>query len=189
MPTHENGPADSGASPRGYNTVDRSLTGPLVVESSGSDPLVANDVLDRLEAYAAKGWKVFPCYAVVNGQCDCSEGRDCESPGKHPRTRCGVKDATTDLARIRTWESVYPHANWASACGQESGVFVVDIDPRHGGFESMEDWETVNPLPPTLTALTGGGGRHLFYQYPAGSAISNRTNWLAGVDISQTAGT
>lgn len=99
-----------------------------------------------------------------------------------------MKDATVDLDRLLAWDRAYPDANWALACGRDSGVFVVDIDPRHGGFESIEDWEIQNPLPETLTALTGGGGRHLFFRYPDDGLIGNRTNWQPGVDVKSDGG-
>lgn len=139
-------------------------------------------------AYAELGWRVFPCHNMVRGKCSCGKGDDCSSRGKHPRTSRGVKDATTDPQKIAAWMRAYPDANWAVACGRESGFFVVDVDPRHGGFESMEAYEANHEVPHTLTSLTGGGGRHLFYAYPAGQAVGNRTNWLAGVDIKSDGG-
>jgi putative DNA primase/helicase len=75
------------------------------------------------------------------------------------------------------------------ACGKESGVFVVDIDPRHDGFQSIADYQqTAGELPQTLTALTGGGGRHLFFAYPEDSTVGNRTGWIQGVDVKSDGG-
>lgn len=191
LPTHENGPVSgslNGANPRDYNTNDRPVGGPLADDSIGPDALSASDVRRRLEGYVARGWYVFPCHSIILGKCSCGKGDDCSSRGKHPRTARGVKDATNDLERLVAWASAYPDANWALACGRQSGVFVVDVDPRHGGFESMDDWESVNPLPETLTALTGGGGRHHFFRYPEVGHIGNRTNWRPGVDVKSDGG-
>lgn len=47
MSAHEKGPASGsldGTDPEGYNTVDRPLTRPLVVDSSGRNALTASDV-------------------------------------------------------------------------------------------------------------------------------------------------
>lgn len=140
-----------------------------------------------LMEYAKRGWAIFPCHSIVRGICSCNKA-DCTSQGKHPRTPRGVKDATTDPQKIAAWMRAYPDANWALACGRDSGVFVVDIDPRHGGFESIEEWEILDPLPETLTALTGGGGRHLFFKYPDVGQIGNRTNWQPGVDVKSDGG-
>lgn len=159
-------------------------------ENVGSE-LTADDNASRLNALlslAAKGWHLFPCHAIVLGFCSCSKGRECTSPGKHPMTYRGVKDATTDPGRIRTWHAIYPNANWALACGRESGVLVVDVDPRHGGYESLDKWTAEHELPETLTVLTGGGGLHFYFEYPADSVIGNRTGWLSGVDIKSDGG-
>jgi hypothetical protein len=41
-------------------------------------------------------WPVFPCHTPINGVCDCRGEDRCESVGKHPWTRNGLSDATTD---------------------------------------------------------------------------------------------
>lgn len=152
-----------------------------------SEPIRADEHGTESPAYdyISRGWRILPCYAILRGRCSCSKGADCESPGKHPRTAHGVKDASSDPVTISRWIAAYQDKglNWALACGRQSGVFVIDIDPRHGGYESIEQWEAQNPIPKTLTALTGGGGRHLFFRYPDIGSIGNRTNWLPGVDV------
>jgi hypothetical protein len=45
--------------------------------------------------YVARGWQIFPCHSIERGRCVCRKGRDCESPGKHPLTENGFKNATT----------------------------------------------------------------------------------------------
>jgi putative DNA primase/helicase len=119
--------------------------------------------------YVARGWKIFPCYSIQRGQCTCSKGIACQSPGKHPLTKNGVTDATTNLQTVQAWEQRFPNCNWAVATGQASGIVVIDIDPRNGGYDSIEEYETYRPdgpLPDTLRSSTGGGGKHLFYTYP-----------------------
>lgn len=104
-------------------------------------------------AYAQKGWKVFPC----------------RPRGKQPATRHGFKDATTDETLIRTWWRRMPDANIGIATGEASGVAVVDEDLRSGGRESIDALqETHGAFPPTLTVITGGGGRHFYFQKPPG---------------------
>jgi hypothetical protein len=61
----------------------------------------------------------------------------------------------------------------------------LDVDARHGGEDSLEELEaTYDRLPSTLTALSGGGGRHLYFQHP-GARISNSTQLagFAGLDV------
>ena len=54
--------------------------------------------------YARRGWPVFPVHAVREGICTCGKA-DCDSPGKHPRTEHGFKDASVEGAKIRAWWS------------------------------------------------------------------------------------
>src|SRR5207247_1037904 len=75
-----------------------------------------------------------------DGHCTCG-WQDCGSPGKHPRTPNGVYDATTDPAVIIRWWGRWPNANVGVATGAASGVIVLDVDPRHGGDDSLVDLE------------------------------------------------
>ena len=54
--------------------------------------------------YAAMGWSILPVHGIKQGKCTCRKP-NCSSPGKHPRTRHGLKDATTDVAIIAQWWS------------------------------------------------------------------------------------
>lgn len=102
-----------------------------------------------------------------------------------------MKDASHDVATVDLWWATWPDANIGLACGAQSGVVVIDIDQRHGGYASFEEWESLRgqPLDTTLIALTGGGGRHIFVQYPHdGIPIPNRNGWLNGVDVKSDGG-
>ena len=78
-------------------------------------------------AYGAAGWPVLPVAGASAGECACK--RSCESPGKHPITRHGVHDATTDPVLIGEWWHRSPGANVGIATGVASGLVVVDLDP------------------------------------------------------------
>jgi putative DNA primase/helicase len=113
-------------------------------------------------------------------------GPDCKSCGKHPRTEHGLKDATTDPAIINDWWDRWPAANVGIVTGPESGFFALDID-RHGadGAATLAALESqYGPLPPTVEAITGGGGRHIPFRYPAGETIKSVPGKLGpGVDV------
>jgi hypothetical protein len=64
---------------------------------------------------------------------------------------------------VRHWWTLWPEANVGVVTGSVSGVVTIDIDPRHGGDETLSRLEE---LPPTLESETGGGGRHLWYARP-----------------------
>jgi hypothetical protein len=56
----------------------------------------------------------------------------------------------------------YPHANIGTPTFDHR--WVLDVDPRHGGDETLRALETTYaPLPRTVTGLTGGGGTHLVW--------------------------
>lgn len=137
-------------------------------------------------AYARQGWQVFPLHSPVTdiGGLVCSCGEDCASPAKHPRTFRGLHDASGDEAQIKAWWSRWGDANVGLRTGEASGIVVVDVDSYHDGDDGLAELEaTYGALPPTLTADTGGGGRHLVYAHPADLRVRNRAGLAAGVDL------
>jgi putative DNA primase/helicase len=135
--------------------------------------------------FLARGWSIFPCHTIApGGRCTCNQ--DCgKNAGKHPRTMNGVKDATKDPRTVATWIETFGEGiNWSLACGRDSGVVAIDIDPQRGGGESLQEWQQSNGLlPGTLTSITGGGGYHLIYTLPFGLELRNRNDMLPGVDV------
>jgi predicted P-loop ATPase len=126
-------------------------------------------MLDAALAYAKVGWFVFPLHSVRDRKCSCGRA-ECGNQGKHPRTMHGFKDATTDPAKIAEWWGQWPDANIGIACG-DSKLVVVDIDPRNNGDEGLVELERqFGQLPKTRTSLTGGGGWHIIYHVPMGTA-------------------
>ena len=115
---------------------------------------------DAAVAYAGRGWRVFPLHGIVRGRCTCARA-DCPSPGKHPLVRRGHYDATTDELAIREWWRGWRRANIGVVTGAESGIAVIDVD-LPTAFPSL-DRLVAAATGATLTALTGGGGIHLFY--------------------------
>jgi hypothetical protein len=140
-------------------------------------------MLDTALAYAQRGWAVLPIHTMINGTCSCGKP-SCSGPGKHPRTGHGVKDATTDEATIRRWWEQHPDANIGIATGAISNLVVLDVDPRHGGHESLEQWKAQygDDFLNTVTSCTGGGGLHLLYTHP-GQPMKNWVSLAPGLDI------
>src|SRR5687767_8782940 len=84
-------------------------------------------------AYAAAGLPVFPLYEVdETGRCACWAGTACANPGKHPRTRHGMSEATADAATVAGWWRRWPRAHVAVATGAAAGVVVLDVDGATG---------------------------------------------------------
>lgn len=140
--------------------------------------------LDQALAYAARGWAVLPLHTVgTDGQCTCGKADDCPSPAKHPRTRNGLKEATTDPQTIRTWWGRWPDANVGVRTGEISSLVVLDVDPAHDGETSLEDLEqSYHRLPAGPRALTGGDGMHYLFVHPGGE-WPNRAAFRPGLDV------
>lgn len=131
--------------------------------------------------YLEKGWPIIPLFEPVTMGCACGNN-SCQSIGKHPRTRKGHKDASLKPLDICKWWNKWPHANIGILTGKESGIIVVDIDPRHGGDQSWRRFSQQHKIHPTLTVQTGGDGQHLYYQYPT-QGMRNKAGVLPGIDI------
>ena len=143
-----------------------------------------SSLLEAALAYAQQGWPVMPLWEIKDGHCACGKS-DCSSPGKHPRTKHGVKDATTNPSQIEEWWTQWPEVNIGIATGEPSGLLVIDVDPRHGGDQSLKDLEEEHgSLPHTVESITGGDGRHFYFANPQDVTIRNSVEQLGkGLDI------
>jgi len=122
-------------------------------------------LLDAALSYGSLGWPVYAVHSIRNSHCTCTLGEKCEHPGKHPSCEHGLKDATTDQAQITRWFAGN-HANVAIVTGPTSGLVVLDVDLRHGGFQTLKALtDKHGPLPKTPTSHTGGGGLHILFAY------------------------
>lgn len=143
---------------------------------------MSNQLLKAALKYAQMALPVFPLHSPRKEGCSCGNAQ-CKNVGKHPHTLHGFKDATTDEKQIRTWWKKWPKANIGIRTGKESGIVVLDEDPRHGGPLSLKRLEqTHGGLPPCPTVRTGGGGRHRYLKYP-GVPVKSKTGIAPGVDI------
>jgi hypothetical protein len=133
-----------------------------------------NQLLKAALAYARRGWPVFPLHTPIRGLCSC--GKDCSSPGKHPRTPHGLKDASVDPRIIREWWRKWPLANIGIVAGARSGLLVLDIDGPAG-----ERFVSKKGVPITVSSRTKKG-KHLFFAYP-GKPIKNRVRCGPELDV------
>lgn len=145
-----------------------------------------SELAAHAELHAVADLAVFPLWGIASGHCACPVGEQCSSPGKHPITRNGLHDATTDLDTIRAWWDRHPNAN-IGLPAHANGYAIIDIDPRHGGMESFGrlhhfiEQRTGIDLLDTLAQNTGGGGLHLLYRSPE-NGIKNTANAF-GADL------
>jgi hypothetical protein len=132
-------------------------------------------LLDAALAYARHGIPVLPVHTpAADGSCSCGRP-DCDRPGKHPRLRHGLTDASTDPRRIDLWWSRWPEANVGLRTGLVMDVADIDSPAGADGLRHLLGGE----LPAGPQVHTGGGGRH-FWFLPLG--YGNRVRLLPGVD-------
>lgn len=146
-------------------------------------------VLDHALRYASLGMAVLPLHRPAEraGRRICSCGKaDCSSPAKHPVGKLasrGLLDASRDPGVIAAW---FERESWniGIATGAVSGIVVLDIDPRHGGDETLAQLEAEHgPLPPTWRFLTGGGGEHILFRHPGGVVKNSAGKIGRGIDL------
>lgn len=142
-------------------------------------------LLDEALRYAAAGIPVFPLHWVKqDGNCSCRQGAMCQAKGKHPRIKNWNEEATTDAAKIKAWWEKAPSANIGIPMGEKSGLVALDVDTRHGGEGSLAMlMDEFTLLPDTITATTGGGGKHYIFKYTEELALKNVVGFRDGLDI------
>ena len=123
--------------------------------------------------YAKRKMPIFPC-----------------GPDKKPLTAHGFKDASLDLNQLSMWHDQHPGATWGTPTGEATNLVVIDIDAKtkkhnSDGFATWEQLREEHSDPiQTVTVKTGGGGRQLYFSYPAGYVVKNGTNVLGpGIDV------
>ena len=126
------------------------------------------DMRDAALSYLALGWSVIPLL-----------------PGEKRPLAAWIEFqqrlATRD--EVAAWFRDCPSANIAIVTGTVSGIVVLDVDIGHGGAQSLARLESGHGrLPLTLEAITGGGGRHLYFAHPGG-LLHNRTGIEPGLDL------
>jgi Bifunctional DNA primase/polymerase, N-terminal len=148
---------------------------------------------DAALEYAAAGYQVFPLRGKLpRANCPACEprspryqphqARDCAHELCH-----GLYAATTDPERIGCWWARWPEANIGARVPRV--LFVLDVDPRHGGHQRLAELEAQHdPLPPTRVSLSGrsDGGQHRWFLHPGGEVSAARLG--AGLDVKTHSG-
>jgi hypothetical protein len=153
-----------------------------------------NPLLSAALAYAKRGWSVLPLHYPTADGCSC--GRPCKTPGKHPFARLvarGSLDATTNPNTITDWWTRHPLCNIGVATGSLSQLLVIDLDDRPmDGRDGSHSWRrlvTLNHAVDTVEAITGGGGRHLYFSLPSGLTVAQSKDAIGlGVEVKSDGG-
>lgn len=117
------------------------------------------DALSAALDYAQRGWRVLPI-----------------KPGmKRPPMSAWQDAATTDTEILTSWwTGLYADHGIGVCAGEQSGVFIVDIDCAGGktGYDSWRDLlDTYGEIPEGPCVITPSGGMHLYFQWPQGRRV------------------
>ncbi len=132
----------------------------------------ADDIGSYAIEYGTTNWPVFPLRGKVPA-----------IPGGR-----GVLDATTDIKVIASWWG-RRYAGCNIGARVPEAMIVIDVDPRHGGHDSLAALEAKHgTLPGTLTTISGrgDGGRHLFFRRPPGRLTGKHLG--PGIDLKTSSG-
>ena len=156
-----------------YNRVDGLRLEANALHTLGASVLHSEDIGTHAIEYGVNNWPIIP----LNGKLPAI-------PNPHPkgsreRQEChgechlyghGVHDATIDVTVLASWwGGLYTGCNIGGRVPES--MFVLDVDPRNGGLESLAELETAHgSLPETLMTLSGrgDGGCHRFFRRPPG---------------------
>lgn len=156
---------------------------PMARTTIGEQPRLDNPVLRAALAHASMGRPVLSLHwPLHDGKCSC-KNPICSKAGKHPLTRHGLKDASTDPETIRGWWKTSPNANLGLITGGTSGLLVLDVDGEAGRASLAALTAQFGSLPDTTQSKTKRG-HHIFFQYPKAQGIRGSVGQLGvGLDI------
>lgn len=130
-----------------------------------------NETLTHALQYADRGWRVIPI----------------KPKEKRPPISAWQTAATTNPETIKEWwTGQHRNCGVGIVTGEESGIFVIDIDNKNDvdGYDTLKELESKHgALPNGPYALTGSGGMHIFMQYPQGITIRNDAGHKLGKGI------
>ena len=139
--------------------------------------------------YAQRGLAIFPCWWVLpetderGHLCACGD-KACSNRGKHPISKLvplGHTMATNNADTIERWWASHPEANIGMPMAANH-LIGVDIDPRNGGYMTMEQIEAEHgPLVSEVLQFTGGGGEHRIFSAPKDASFPGKLG--AGIDL------
>ena len=126
-------------------------------------------------------WRVIALHAPVTGSCSCGNP-SCNAVGKHPLAKWkGLPHPDPDFASqwfakplpLSLAQGIPTPPNLGIVTGPESGIVVIDVDPRNFGDDTLHDLERLHgELPNTPQVLTGGDGVHFYFACPPGRTLA-----------------
>ncbi|WP_112248798.1 bifunctional DNA primase/polymerase [Kribbella monticola] len=149
-----------------------------------------SEILTAALAAAERGWPVFMLGRSKRPVANCDTCHDnSHDPADCDHLTChGFYAASTDPARVAAIVNAVPRGQLAVRTGAASGLVVVDVDPAHGGGDSLRELIARQLVPRTLWVLTGSLGHHLYYRHPGREIQSRPMPNRPGIDIKADGG-
>jgi hypothetical protein len=145
-------------------------------------PYVAGFVVSRARGIALEGFKTAALDYVAKG----FEVFPLQGGGKAPLGGRGVLDATNDAERVSRWWSAYPTANIGLRVPEKH--FVLDIDPRNGGMQTVEElfggWDFASHTAIAASGSMPDRGFHVWFR-AAGQVVGKLGE---GIDVKTHSG-
>lgn len=135
--------------------------------------------LINYEEALEQGWRVFPLYPMTFsdgiGKCTCGLPTcDVKSAGKHPKSSSWQYTPVWDedqLASMLDEDGIYAGNVLDGHYGivlNTSGLLVVDVDGRNGGWESAKKLAHIREQCKFIVATGSGDGEHWYFTTPGG---------------------
>lgn len=156
--------------------------------------MAAIDYTDELAA----GWIIFPLHTIMRTaegvRCGCGDP-ECQAIGKHPRASNWQHTQPYDedqLAYLEDFEGEFFGNQLIDNHGivvASSGLLVVDVDGRNGGFASAERLQHIRQQAGYIVRTGSGNGEHWYFSIPAdwiGKSLSGTLRDYPGIDFKST---
>lgn len=142
-------------------------------------------LLPYIKEYIKAGFTIFPLYGgSAEKGCDCGNPK-CSAILKHP--------AVVNYQNSPEWSD--EQLEFMESTGQfkqgygvnTNGFLIVDIDPRNGGLDAVEDLNRHLDMEIrrdcSYVVETGGGGWHCYYSIPKGLSLVSTHEEYKGIDF------
>lgn len=155
---------------------------------------MAVDYTDEIDA----GWVVFPLHPIMRTaegvRCGCGEP-ECQAIGKHPKASNWQHTQPYDDEQLAILED--HSGEWFGnqlldnhgIVVASSGLLVVDVDGRNGGFDSAERLAHIRAQARYIVRTGSGNGEHWYFQVPCdwiGKSLSGTLRDYPGIDFKST---
>lgn len=151
--------------------------------------------MDYTDALAA-GWRICPLHEIImlpDGARACGCGKpECEAIGKHPRManwQIGAKWDAEQLAYLEDEEGEFFGNQFLDGHGvvlQPSGLLVVDVDGRNGGWPSARKLAHIRAKCGYIIQTGSQNGEHWYFKAPAGIDLRQSHQDYPGIDFKST---